>query len=259
MKSSYSYDVTVFNTKNFKIIMGLTVPEARPHLIMLFNRQDHKKLRINIFDFTSEMFEKWVNSLKKSFVRFPETIFSQHLGLYQSKDSPHFHAHFIIPIEHYINLLSKHAKSIESDFLSKLEQWPKRLKKEGTYYKRKDIAEIKKTSSSFPKLPKISKNYSIIFHSNQPRIAFIANNSPPDHDNLADLIKAMMEFISYYGLDDRRIGGCHLCIQHNLYIDKEFNGVSGFLQVDPVNFYRINPNRIVWLNKFKNSSYIVLT
>lgn len=266
-KLVYKHDVTVFKTRQFKVIVGLSVPEARPHLIMLFTDRRGRTEK-NIYDFSSTLFDQWIVALRKSFNRFPNCIFSVHLGLYQSKDSPHFHAHYILPIDDYIDLIIENqGQYVHEDFLDQLEEWPDRLEIEGDKYQLDDLQTI----SSFTKkqikkfelrgLPNLTRNYSIRFHSNQPRIAFLPNkkNGSPDHSDLQFLVQAMMEFIEYYSLNKRNVGGCHLCLQNYLYVDQEFAGVPGFLQIDPANYYLINPYRQQWLKNFKSKPYVVMT
>jgi len=263
-KLIYRHDVTVFKTRQFKVIVGLSVPEARPHLIMLFTDRRGRTEK-TIFDFNPTLFNQWITALQKSFFHFPVCIFSVHLGLYQSKDSPHFHAHYILPIDEYMDLIIEHqGKNVHDDFLDQLEDWPLRLEDEGNKYKQHDLKTIagftKQKINKFRGLPQLSRNYSIRFHSNQPRIAFMPNKkNGPDHSDLRHLVLAMMEFIEYYRLNNRRVGGCHLCLQNYLYVDHEFKGVPGFLQIDPANYYLINPDREIWLKNFKKKPYIVMT
>tara|TARA_R100001163_G_C5068418_1_gene208679 strand:- start:7607 stop:8389 length:783 start_codon:yes stop_codon:yes gene_type:complete len=253
---NYSYDVTLIRTNLFRVLIGLGVKQARPHLILLLKE---KRQKITIYDFDPSRFNNFIQTIKKTFSEFKQSIFSLHLGFYQSKECPHFHAHFILDINDYIKIVARNYQKIEKGFLKELEEWPYRLLEEGQKYKTLDIKTIYNLKDSKNNgLPTISKNYSIIFHHDQPRIGFIPNKSGPNHNNLRDLIIAMMEFINNYKLQDKKVGGCHLCIQNNLWIDKQFK-LPGFIQIDPFNFYKINPNRNKWLENFKESNYLVLT
>jgi hypothetical protein len=69
----------------------------------------------------------------------------------------------------------------------------------------------------------------------------------------------MLLYIQENKLDDRSRGGCHLCIQNGYYIDMEFRDMLGYIQVDPINYYRMNPGRELWYEKYKNEEFYVVT
>lgn len=251
-------DTVIFRYHRFHVILAASVKNPRPHLIMLYTGK--RSSYHSIYDFDPILFNVWIKTIKKTFTQLPQCIFSVHLGHYQSKDSPHFHAHYYLPMKQYMEMVTKH--QIDIDFLINLEKWPDRVKQEGRRYKQHDLRLISNLTPKQLKVqpfPKLSRNFSIRFHKTQPRIGFHFNQSGPRHDQLSDLILVMMEFIKYYQLNNRKKGGCHLCLQNNLFIDHEFNDIIGYLQVDLVNYYRINPDRHNWLERFKHSTYQVFT
>jgi hypothetical protein len=73
------------------------------------------------------------------------------------------------------------------------------------------------------------------------------------------LLGIMLLYIQENKLDDRSRGGCHLCIQNGYYIDMEFRDMLGYIQVDPINYYRMNPDREIWYEKYKNDEFYVVT
>ena len=251
-------EIIINRSNNFRVILGLAVPHPRPHLIFLYNG---KRTTFNtIYDLNCLLFENFINMIKKSFIKIGPGIFSIHLGIFQSKESPHFHAHYCIPIDRYVDLITDHTKNLK--FYQGLREWPIRLANEGLKWKKHDLKLLhqdKKIHTYFSKLPNLSRNFSVKFHSSQPRIAFIPNKHGPHHNSIKDLVLVMMEFSKHYKLNDSKHGGCHLCIQHELSIDSEFNDVQGYLQVDIVNYYRINPYRKKWLKLFEQEPYVVIT
>jgi hypothetical protein len=273
------WDVTLFETNKYKIIIGLTVLDARPHLIMLFNGKNHRNFKMNVYDILADndMFNDLVHAINKSFRRFKGSIFSIHLGHYQSRESPHFHAHLMLPIELYMKIVNRYLNPHTNlEYWDYLGEWSNRISHEGVEYKKNDLRNIQpltKTTFIAPLsiIPPtdISTNtlgaeYTIVFHTTQPRIRFILKNDQTggqilSRDELKLLLKIMLSYVKSYNLNDRSRGGCHLCIQNNFYVDSEFKDIKGYIQVDPINYYKMNPDREEWLKSYKNSSYYVVT
>lgn len=260
-------DITLYETHMFRVIVGLGISDARPHLIMLFNRKNHRNYRMSIFDIygNSRMFNDLVYCIDRSFKKNTESIWSVHIGQYQSRDSPHFHAHLVLPMERYTRIIGTFMNiesSENAEYRNRLNGWLNKTIEEGIKYKKTDLTKIEKGVD----IKAISYNnindVQIKWHSTQPRIGFVMNQSGDrkhDKKKMKRLVSIMLEFCRTNNLDDRTMGGCHLCLQNGYYVDDEFKDLVGYLQVDPVNYYRLNPDRIRWLDSYKNVEYSVIT
>lgn len=238
----------IIRNKYFKIVFDRST--NRPHLIQLCYNKKYK----TIYDFSYLLYNKWKKFVCKSMTLLDKCIFSIHFGSYQSIHSPHFHAHYLIPIKSY-NKLSKEYhinNTINSN------KWKLQLIQDGIKYKQSDTLNIHNHKSHDKPLPKLPDGYRYKFHTNQPRIA-IYNKDPTKNNDLNKLIDLMLAFILYYKLNIKKIGGAHLCLQHNLHIDNSFKNFKAYIQLDIINYYKINNNRKKWLLNFKKHKYIVMT
>ena len=253
--------------------MVLDIFYPRPHYIMLLNDHRRKLLKHkDIYDLPFDLWKNCIGVVEKTMNKLGNFIFSIHLGFYQSKESPNFHAHYVMPYyqfrQSYIkraHLLEKHKYASrrkimeQAKYLKGLGQWKQELLAQCQKYKEHDLKQIARMKGpiSEPIEFKFSKNYRIEFDSEQPRIKFIATDEV--HDNYHDLVWIMMEYANFYGLSDRKQGGCHLCLQNKRFIDPSYSNIKGYLQVDIVNYYRLHPNRDNWLKNFIKSEYLVIT
>lgn len=245
-------DISIFKNKKFRVVLDIYTP--RPHYILLHNEIDRDKKIKSIYDFSNSLYKLFIRTLQNSFKKLGPCIFSIHLGLYQSKDSPYFHAHYLVPFDKFVHMYIKRYQN--EKYLHRLFTYEQRLKIEGSRYKSNDLSCIYE-NDPYIEFPKLNTNYSIKFHDHQPRVAFIHNKY--GENRLADLMSAMLEFIRYYELNDRNKGGCHLCIQNKMSIDSEYNDIIGYIQIDIVNYYRICPNRENWVKNFEKNGYMVYT
>lgn len=240
-------EVIVYKSKEFKVV--LDTQTGRPHLVMLYNG---KKKYKTIYDFEPFIYKRFIEFVDRILWDLGPAIFSIHLGKYQSKDSPHFHAHFFIPITIYVSMAVANNANININF----DEWQSKAIKDGATYKHNDLKNIYKLVP-FPKSkPTLPLGYEIIFHSKLPRIGFY---NPDKEEILSEIIHAMMFLINYYGLNSRDKGGSHLVIQNGIFLDEEFKYYMGYIQVDIQNYYKINPHRKQWLKEFKKVPYAVLT
>lgn len=277
-KNHTKCDIALLETAQYKLIIGLTIHDSRPHLFLLCKKKEYKNWNIFQILRNHEMFSNLVHIINQSFQRYRTSIFSIHLGQYQSKESPHFHAHLLLPIEEYIKIINQHhskdnAQLNTTEYWTKLENWSNRLKYEGIAYKKSDISNINKIISQYsksPKSPQSSKSpqspkslkddsYEIIFHSSQPRIGFRWVSSSKSVPKIRSLIRYMLSYIQEKKLNDCARGGCHLCIQNGYYVDEEFGDIMGYIQVDPINYYKMNPMREIWYEKYKKAEFYVVT
>jgi hypothetical protein len=196
------------------------------------------------------------------FNKFKPSIFSIHLGIYQSKNAQHFHAHIYIPIANYLDLSLKYDFKINVN----VNKWQSILTKEGEKYKNMDLDRLHKMSihhkTIHKQLPELPYNYKIIFHPSQPRIAFVKgdlNINVNRRELIDESMAAMMHFTQYYQLNNRTKGGCHIVLQNGLYPDILFKNILGYIQVDIINYYHINPNRETWIKNFLQEPYLVIT
>lgn len=249
-------EVVIFRNKHFRVVLDIYTP--RPHFILLHNEKNKKKKLRSLYDFPNSLWQYWIGTLDLTFKRFGPCIFSLHLGYYQSKDSPYFHAHYYVSPEKYYNLYTKHYQ--DKEYLKNLVNFEKRLKIEGKKYKTYDLRQIAKLQSVENRdLPTLTRNYSFRFHPSQPRVAFVHNPDGPNHRSLADLVMAMMEFIRHYELYNRKKGGCHLCIQNGMYVESGYRDITGYLQIDVMSYYQMVPHQQKWLEMFRQSEYTVYT
>lgn len=244
-------EIVVYKNKYFRAVLDIYTP--RPHFILLLNHRRKHKYK-SVYDFPQSLWQFWIKTIHRTFKKFGPCIFSIHLGFFQSKDSPYFHAHYFVPLEKYLDIFIK--RDISPSYLDKLLKWGDKIRLDGKKYKKHDLKQINKIKVVERELPKIS-NYTLQFHESQPRVAFIKKGK--NKEDLYDLVWSMMEFIYYYGLHDRKVGGCHLCLQNNYWVDNDYNGIIGYLQIDIINYYKINPNRKEWLKNFRKSEYLVIT
>lgn len=248
-RSNRKKEMMIAKDEHFRIVFDIYT--QRPHLIMLSNNREYN----SIYDFDNKMYKLWLNFLFRSFILLKECIFSIHLGFYQSKQSPHFHAHYFVPIYQYKQLCKLHNMKYNIN----MNKWKQTLIKDGIKYKKNDIDNIQdiKINSNLS-LPTLPDGYHYHFHPNQPRIAIYHENAIKNND-YKTLIGLMLSFILYYELNDPKKGAAHLCIQHNMFIDDYFKTYSAYIQIDIINYYKINKKRNIWLKNFMNTDYVVIT
>jgi len=250
------WDMILLEASNYKVIVGLASSDARPHLILLFHGKN-RSYKMNIYDIlgNATLYSELLDMIGTAFKKYKGVIFSLHLGCYQSRDSPHFHAHLVLPIDRYMKIVNRFLKPpVAPEYWSNLEMWSNKIIIEGKKYQRNDLINISKINNiSNP--PTTNTQYDIIFHTNQPRIGFKLSCNYTD----ATLLKIMLEYAKEHGLDDRKKGGCHICLQDDFYVDNEFSNIRGYIQMDPVNYYQLHPDQKVWLDSYRKTTYFVVT
>jgi len=230
---------------------------ARPHYLILWKDEVKDEVYLDVMEITSADKVSLICCAKEvvKIMGLEElAILSLHQG--------HFAAHKVSSV----HLLVKPDKYLEEfkrlgpdpiayeEIAKKVDGWFNKSIQQNEKWKWNDLDNLRDYIARLNDKMKPAKfnhfqnTCDIIFHSTQPRIGFKLHD--PHQDEVL-LLRAMEQFV-----EEQHVSGSHLCVclSKSLAVyDKEFGSaqIRAYLQVHIRDFYRINPNRHSWLEKFE--------
>jgi hypothetical protein len=221
---------------------------GKSHFIILLKKNNKiGKLINHIYDFPYSLLLEFIKYYNNISTTIGANVLSIHLGNFQSKTSPHFHAHLYVPIDTFIRLTSKKLD---------IDKWSHNIISQGKLYKKLDLKSISKYKNNLLKLPILPNGFKYSFHPNQPRLTIYRKKSASIEEMFIMLFYIAFELKLY----KKHIGGAHLVINNHMNFDPKFKTI-GYLQIDPANYYHLLPTLLqkTWLKNFKNTEYLIYT
>jgi len=257
MLSGTEVDAIFSPSSPFRVIFD--PHKAQPHYLIVWKDEETNKAYIDVMEITAGDQIRLITCAKEvtQAMGLQElSILSLHQGLF-SNPKHASSVHLLVKPDNYLEEFRKldPDQSCYDEIARKVDKWFDISIEKNNVWKDQDLASLhfyvqqKKGKIKPAKYDHLLDFCEIIFHSTQPRIGFKLKDSD-QHEEI--LMRLLIQFV-----EDQRISGSHICIclSKSLAVyDEEFGSaqIRAYLQVHIKDYFRVNPNRHEWLEKFEN-------